>query len=102
MLCDIFSCLLLIQKSVVVGPESVGYRITEDALCFGGGVCTTTDVAIAAGVAPSDFCRTPEAVANLGGAMVYSTMREIRKMLETAIDSMKVYIYTCTEGRCKR
>lgn len=32
-----------------VGPESVGYRLTEKALVFGGGTLTLTDIAIAAG-----------------------------------------------------
>src|ERR687893_76782 len=34
-----------------VGPQSVGYRITEEALVFGGDTLTTTDIAVAAGVA---------------------------------------------------
>ena len=34
-----------------IGPQSVGYRITEEALVFGGSTLTTTDVAVAAGVA---------------------------------------------------
>jgi N-methylhydantoinase A/oxoprolinase/acetone carboxylase beta subunit len=32
-----------------VGPESVGHRITNDALVFGGSTLTFTDVAVAAG-----------------------------------------------------
>ena len=31
---------------LVVGPESVGYRITEEALVFGGDVATTTDYTV--------------------------------------------------------
>lgn len=34
---------------VVVGPRSVGYRITEDALLFGGKVATLSDAAVASG-----------------------------------------------------
>lgn len=32
-----------------VGPESVGYRITDEALVFGGGTLTFTDIAVAGG-----------------------------------------------------
>jgi N-methylhydantoinase A/oxoprolinase/acetone carboxylase beta subunit len=36
---------------VRVGPDSVGYAITEEALCFGGSTLTMTDVAVAQGMA---------------------------------------------------
>ena len=35
-----------------IGPTSVGYRITDDALCSGGNVLTATDVAAVAGMVP--------------------------------------------------
>ncbi|MEV0595008.1 hydantoinase/oxoprolinase family protein [Nonomuraea cavernae] len=35
-----------------VGPDSVGYRIAEEALVFGGTTTTMTDVAVAAGRTP--------------------------------------------------
>lgn len=66
------------------------YRIKQEALCFGGDRCTATDVAIAAGVAPRSICTTPQALAVLSPQMVYATMRDIKKMLEVTIDSMKV------------
>jgi N-methylhydantoinase A/oxoprolinase/acetone carboxylase beta subunit len=34
---------------VTVGPDSVGYRLTQEALVFGGRTLTATDVAVAAG-----------------------------------------------------
>ena len=34
---------------VTVGPDSVGYRLTREALVFGGSTLTATDVAVAAG-----------------------------------------------------
>ncbi len=74
-----------------VGPNSVEYRIKQEALCFGGTQCTTTDIAMAAGVAPNDICQVPEeALSGLSPQLVYAAMREMRKMIETAIDSMKV------------
>ncbi|MTT32194.1 hydantoinase/oxoprolinase family protein [Terrilactibacillus sp. BCM23-1] len=35
--------------NVTVGPDSVGYRITEDAIAFGGDVLTATDCLLATG-----------------------------------------------------
>lgn len=35
----------------VVGPQSVGYRLTEEALIFGGDTLTTSDVAVGLGLA---------------------------------------------------
>ena len=85
------------QGSVAVGPSSVGYKLTSKALCFGGQQCTTTDVAIAAGVAPQTICTAEGALAlaSLQPAVVYATMREIRKKLENIIDSMKVLPSWC-------
>ncbi|MEZ7125833.1 hydantoinase/oxoprolinase N-terminal domain-containing protein [Nonomuraea sp. AD125B] len=37
-----------------LGPDSVGYRIAEEALVFGGGTPTMTDAAVAAGRIPPD------------------------------------------------
>ncbi|MGW0805603.1 hydantoinase/oxoprolinase N-terminal domain-containing protein [Nonomuraea sp. NPDC002799] len=37
-----------------IGPDSVGYRITGEALVFGGGTVTMTDAAVAAGRSPRD------------------------------------------------
>lgn len=34
---------------------SVGYKLTSKALCFGHDTCTTTDLAVAAGVAKGDL-----------------------------------------------
>jgi N-methylhydantoinase A/oxoprolinase/acetone carboxylase beta subunit len=37
------------DAGVRVGPDSVGYRLTQEALVFGGSTLTATDVAVAAG-----------------------------------------------------
>jgi N-methylhydantoinase A/oxoprolinase/acetone carboxylase beta subunit len=37
--------------AVKIGPQSVGYRITREALCFGGQTLTATDVAVGLGLA---------------------------------------------------
>ncbi|MBU5585359.1 hydantoinase/oxoprolinase family protein, partial [Enterococcus sp. S181_ASV_20] len=36
-----------VENELRVGPESLGYRILEESLSFGGKVLCTTDIAIA-------------------------------------------------------
>src|SRR5581483_10547705 len=38
------------REPLAIGPASVGFRLTEQALVFGGDVLTVTDVAVAAGL----------------------------------------------------
>lgn len=72
--------------TVQIGPDSVGYRLTEEALVFGGSTLTATDIAVAAGMADiGDRTR----VAQLPAALVSRSLRGIRSMLEAAIDRVK-------------
>src|SRR5436190_1987371 len=53
---DLFSLALgggsiVSPDPLAVGPHSVGYRLTEAALVFGGRTITATDCAVAAGIA---------------------------------------------------
>jgi N-methylhydantoinase A/oxoprolinase/acetone carboxylase beta subunit len=69
-----------------LGPLSVGHRLTEQALVFGGDVLTLTDVAVAAGLLDlGDRSR----VAGLPAALIDDTLTRIRAMLEEAVDRMK-------------
>jgi N-methylhydantoinase A/oxoprolinase/acetone carboxylase beta subunit len=38
------------DEPLTVGPDSVGYRLAEEALVFGGETLTATDIAVAAGI----------------------------------------------------
>jgi N-methylhydantoinase A/oxoprolinase/acetone carboxylase beta subunit len=69
-----------------IGPESVGYRLTEDARIFGGEVLTLSDVAVAAGRAQIG---DPARVADLDGALVERIMQRVRALCEDAIDRVK-------------
>lgn len=69
-----------------VGPQSVGYRLTEQALVFGGETLTASDVAVAAGVAEMGDA---DQVAHLDGDLVGAALERIQVMVETAIDRMK-------------
>jgi N-methylhydantoinase A/oxoprolinase/acetone carboxylase beta subunit len=74
------------ENPLGVGPQSVGYRITEEALVFGGDTLTATDVAVAAGiVAIGDTSRVKELDPNL----VRATMARIQEMTNAAVDRMK-------------
>lgn len=48
--------------SVTVGPDSVGYKITDEALTFGGNIITATDIAVRLGL--SDVGDPPTDQAN--------------------------------------
>jgi N-methylhydantoinase A/oxoprolinase/acetone carboxylase beta subunit len=69
-----------------VGPESVGYRLRERALVFGGDVLTTTDLAVAAGRLELG---DPSLAAGLPSAQVAAALDGIRDEIDTAVDRMK-------------
>ena len=48
-------------ETAEVGPESVGYRLTTEALVFGGSTLTATDIAVAAGRADIGDARAGDA-----------------------------------------
>jgi N-methylhydantoinase A/oxoprolinase/acetone carboxylase beta subunit len=74
------------EPSLTIGPASVGYRLTEQALVFGGGVLTVTDIAVAAGLIDlGDRAR----VAALPAALVDGALARIRTMIEEGVDRMK-------------
>jgi N-methylhydantoinase A/oxoprolinase/acetone carboxylase beta subunit len=71
---------------ITVGPDSVGYRLQQEALVFGGSTLTATDVAVAAGNARIGVS---SAVAGLDAALVSGALARMRSMLEDTIDRMK-------------
>ncbi len=71
---------------VTVGPDSVGYELTERALVFGGDTLTATDIAVAAGHA--DIGERSR-VTGLDAALVTRASDEIQRLLDDAVDRMK-------------
>jgi N-methylhydantoinase A/oxoprolinase/acetone carboxylase beta subunit len=69
-----------------VGPRSVGFRLTQDALVFGGSTVTASDIAVAAGVA--DFGDRAK-VTHLDRADVTRALDKIQEIVNTAVDRMK-------------
>ena len=87
---DLFSLALgggsiVSPAPLAVGPHSVGYRLTEAALVFGGGTITATDCAVAAGIAEIGY----KALAKVPPALAAAVLDRARAMIEDAVDRMK-------------
>jgi N-methylhydantoinase A/oxoprolinase/acetone carboxylase beta subunit len=63
-----------------LGPESVGYRITEEALAFGGATATLTDAAVAAGRGAVGTHSVPT------GGPLAAALRRADEMVADAVD----------------
>jgi N-methylhydantoinase A/oxoprolinase/acetone carboxylase beta subunit len=69
-----------------VGPASVGYRLTTEALVFGGSTLTATDIAVAAGRADIG---DPELVKHLDPVLVKKVLDRIAERVAEAVDRMR-------------
>ena len=74
-------------KELKIGPQSVGYKLTTDALIFGGDTLTTSDVAVALGLA--DF-GDKRAIANLQDDHLKAVRERINEMITNAVERMRV------------
>lgn len=75
------------ENPFTLGPQSVGYKLRQKALVFGGDTLTLTDVAVASGwikLGKATF------VKNLSSRFLDSVKTEIFKRLYETIDSMKI------------
>ncbi len=68
------------------GPRSVGYRLHDEAVVFGGDTITATDIAVAAGYASIG---DKERVKNLDKAMVENVVVQMHRMVEEGVERMK-------------
>jgi N-methylhydantoinase A/oxoprolinase/acetone carboxylase beta subunit len=69
-----------------IGPGSVGYRLTQEALVFGGQQLTATDIAVAAGIAEIG---DPARVRHLSSPFVRKTLAQMRAMIAEGVDRVK-------------
>ncbi|TKV60360.1 hydantoinase/oxoprolinase family protein [Nakamurella flava] len=77
---------LVDPETAEVGPGSVGYRLTTEALVFGGSTLTATDIAVAAGRADiGDRSK----VAHLDPAFVDRVLARIAERVAEAVDRMR-------------
>jgi N-methylhydantoinase A/oxoprolinase/acetone carboxylase beta subunit len=74
------------RDPLAVGPLSLGHRLLEEGLCFGGRQLTTTDVAVAAGLLALGDRRR---VAHLDAAFCARVLAAARAIIEEAVDRMK-------------
>ena len=77
---------LVSADGISVGPKSVGYRLIEEGLVFGGNTVTATDIAVAAGLAEIGDKR---AVDDLPRNLVQRALDIVRTKIEDSVDRMK-------------
>jgi len=77
---------LVTDDPLAVGPVSVGHRLVERALVFGGDTLTLTDIAVAAGIAEIG---TRDRVAHLGRGLVERCIAAVHARLYEMADRMK-------------
>ncbi|WDK13196.1 hydantoinase/oxoprolinase [Colletotrichum graminicola] len=80
------SIVRAVDGKVKVGPESVGLELVTRGLVFGGDVCTTTDVAVAASMA---VVGATEKAKSLDPHFVQEAVSRIQILLEGAVDVIK-------------
>ena len=69
-----------------IGPKSLGYKLTEEAMIFGGDTLTATDIVVAAGFTDIGNRRK---VAHLSKSTVSTALESMRAMVDQAIDRVK-------------
>ncbi len=77
---------LVTQHGHCVGPESVGYLLTEQAFCFGGDQLTASDIAVAGGWAKMG---DKEFLRGLPQEVIEQARKTMQHMLDRAVERMK-------------
>lgn len=79
----------MVQAGVTVGSSSVGYKLTTQALVFGGNTMTATDIAVASELC-DDVRDKEKAKFNVPEGIRIGALEEIKRKIESAIDEVKV------------
>ena len=74
------------DDEVAVGPDSVGYRLTSEALCFGGSTLTLSDAAVRVGRASMGS----HPVDSIDEATASAAVARVDRIFEDAVDRMKL------------
>ena len=74
-------------RGITVGPDSVGYRLIEDSVVFGGTTLTATDVAVAMG-----RCKLgdPERMVGRPRDLLKSVDARVHSLVEDGIDKVRI------------
>lgn len=70
-----------------IGPDSVGYKLTEESQCFGGSTLTATDIIVASGRAQLG---NPSLVKDLESDLINEAQASINSRVSSTIDQMKL------------
>ena len=70
-----------------IGPDSVGFRLTDEAIAFGGSTLTLTDVAVAAGLIELGDRRK---LAYMSPSLISDAMATVQRRIGEAADRMKL------------
>ncbi|MEE4452172.1 hydantoinase/oxoprolinase family protein [Novosphingobium resinovorum] len=82
----LYGAAALDEAALRIGPDSLGYRLTQDGMLFGGDTLTTSDVARIAGVvAFGSADRLPA----LSPTVLAALQARMRAMIEDGVDRMK-------------
>ena len=73
-------------EQVTVGPDSVGFRLSEQGVVFGGDILTASDIAVAGGRAKMG---DPARIGHLAPSLIESGLDAIHLKLEKAVDRVK-------------
>ena len=74
------------ENPIKVGPQSVGFELTQKAKVFGGNVLTATDIAVAGGLVSIG---NQDHISNIDSALIERVTKEIQEMVSVAVDRMK-------------
>lgn len=77
---------IISQDATMVGPHSVGFRLGQEALVFGGKTLTCTDIAVAAGLVDIGDASL---VKHLSSDTIKSALSIVHTRLSEAVDRMK-------------
>ena len=74
------------ENPIKVGPQSVGFELTQKAQVFGGSVLTATDIAVAGGLASVG---DQDHVSKIDSTLIENIIGQIQEMVSVAVDRMK-------------
>lgn len=85
------SIIKVSRDEIAIGPESVGYRLIEEGIAWGGNTITATDIALAKGVMSIDDprCKPELARQKIDPILVEKVYEKMVRMLEDSIDRVK-------------
>ena len=82
-----------IDGKIIVGPESVGFKIAEESLVFGGKTLVASDIAVAKGL--TQFGDRTK-VSHISSQVINASLESVREQIRDAVDSVRISGQSCT------